>query len=263
MTDTLRCALPDCSRPAVLSYGGGTQTAAMCVLVANGLLPRPDYIIAADTGREVQSTWDYLSEIVEPLLARIGLTVEIAPHSLSTVDLYAKNGDLLLPVFTETGKLPTFCSTEWKARVVQRYLRQTHGVSRAVQWIGFSQEERSRVPKSEAPGPWQRTYPLLDLMLTRSDCEQIILGAGLPLPHKSACYMCPHRSNAEWREVRDRHPEQFAEAVRIDHEIREADERGAVYLHRALVPLDEIDLDAAEPRSRVPERQCGLGMCFV
>ena len=246
----------------VLSYGGGIQTVAMCVLVKNGTLPRPDYIVAADTGREVQSTWDYLSEIVESMMARSGLTVEVAPHTLSTVDLYAKNGDLLLPVFTATGKLPTFCSIEWKARVVQRYLRECHGVAAAGLWIGFSQEERKRV-KSQPPGPWQRRYPLLDLMLTRNDCEQIIAGEGLPIPSKSACFMCPHRSNAEWREVRDRFPEQFTEAVRLDVKIRDADEQGGVYLHRSLLPLSEVDLDAPEPRQRMPERQCGLGMCFV
>lgn len=35
------------------------------------------------------------------------MKVEIAPHTLATVDLYAGNGDLLLPVYTATGKLPT------------------------------------------------------------------------------------------------------------------------------------------------------------
>jgi hypothetical protein len=244
---------------AVLSYGGGIQTVAMCLLVKRGVLPRPDYIVAADTGREVRSTWDYLAAHVQPMLAEIGLTVEVASHDLATVDLYAKNGDVLLPAFTQTGKLPTFCSVEWKSRVVQRYLRG-RGVDAASIWIGFSTEERKRV-KSQPPGPWRRTYPLLRLMLTRHDCEQIIVSAGLPLPSKSACFMCPHRTNEEWREVRDRHPEQFAEAVKIDEEVREADEHGALYLHRSLVPLAEVDFD--QPTKPSTERQCGLGMCFV
>ena len=245
--------------PIVLNYGGGTQTLALCELIRREILPRPDRVVAADTGREVQSTWDYLAAYASPLLAEVGLTVEVAPHDLATVDLYAKNGDLLLPVFTETGKLPTFCSIEWKARVVQRYLRE-RGVNDAVMWIGFSTEERKRV-KPQPPGPWQRSYPLLDLMLTRDDCERIILDAGLPLPSKSACYMCPHRSNAEWREVRDNHPDQFSDAVRINHEVRDADERGNVYLHRSLLPLAEVDLD--QPDRQVVGRQCGLGLCFV
>lgn len=245
--------------PTVLNYGGGTQTIAICELIRRGILPPPDFIVAADTGREVASTWAYLEAHARPRLAEIGLAIEVASHDLATVDLYAKNGDLLLPVFTETGKLPTFCSVEWKARVVERWLR-SQGVTSATQWIGFSTEERKRV-KPQPPGPWIRAYPLLDLMLTRGDCEQIILDGGLPLPSKSACYMCPHRSNAEWREVRDRHPEQWADAVRIDASVREADERGAVYLHRSLVPLADVDLD--QPDRQIVGRQCGLGLCFV
>lgn len=104
----------------ILSYGGGMQTIAMCVLVERGILPRPDFVIAADTGREMPSTWDYAREYAAPLLARVGLDLHIAPHNLATVDLYGKNGDLLMPLYTSTGKLSTFCSGEWKARVVDR-----------------------------------------------------------------------------------------------------------------------------------------------
>ena len=68
----------------ILSYGGGMQTIAMCVLVAQGKLPRPDYVIAADTGREVPSTWEYAREHAAPLLSRIGLDLHIAPHELAT-----------------------------------------------------------------------------------------------------------------------------------------------------------------------------------
>ena len=246
--------------PNVLSYGGGVQTVAMAVLVTEGVLPRPDYVIAADTGREVQSTWDFLESHARPLLAHAGLDVQVAPHSLATVDLYGKNGDLLLPVFTATGKMPTFCSVEWKARVVQRHLR-SQGVNDAAMWIGFSLEEKKRV-KSQSPGPWQRVYPLLDLSLTRDDCEQIITRVGLPIPQKSACFMCPHRRNAEWRAVRDQFPEQWDEAVRLDEELREADDQGGVFLHRSLTPLAYADIDAPD-RISAPERQCGLGMCFV
>ncbi len=248
------------TRSQVLSYGGGMQTVAMCVLVRQGRLPRPDHIVCADTGREIPSTWEYLDAHMRPLLAEIGLSVDVAPHSLSTVDLYAKNGDLLIPAFTATGKLPTFCSTEWKARVVERHLRSV-GVNAADQWIGFTTEERRRA-KAQPPGPWQRIYPLLALMLTRSDCEDIIADAGLPLPRKSSCFMCPHRTNEEWREVRDRYPEQWAEAVQLDEDIRNADEFGSLYLHRSLLPLAEAPLDDPE-RQGAPERQCGLGMCFL
>ncbi len=240
----------------VLSYGGGTQTITMLVLVKRGLLPKPDYVIAADTGREVQSTWDYAETYARPLLASIDLDLHIAPHDLATVDVYGLNGDLLLPVFTQTGKLPTFCSQEWKARVVERYARRILGVEGdIVNWIGFAQEERRRVKGQDG-----RRYPLLELMLTSEDCRAIIQSEGLPLPKKSRCKICPHQANHEWREIRN-DPAAWAEAVAFDAEVRDNDERGGVYLHASRRPLADADLDADDRKE--PARQCGLGLCFV
>lgn len=240
----------------ILNYGGGTQTAAMCVLVIQGHLPRPDYIIAADTGREMPTTWAYLDRHIRPLLAPLGLEVHRAGHEYATVDTHGHNGDLLLPAFTQTGKLPTYCSTEWKARVVARYARRALGVEgEIVNWIGFSYDERRRVK-----GEQGRAYPLLNLMLSKADCELLIERAGLPLPHKSRCYMCPHQRNAEWREVRS-DPALWAQAVALEAEIHDADDRGGVYLHRSLLPLAQAPIDE-EDRPEIG-RQCALGMCFV
>lgn len=246
--------------PIVLSYGGGRQTVAMCLLVTRGLLPRPDRIVFADTGREVATTREYLARFVAPHLAEFGLAVEIASHDLATVDLYAHNGDLLLPAFTEGGKLNTWCSNEWKAYVVQRYLR-SQGIKRAVNWIGFSLDERKRV-KNFGEEPWLKSYPLIDLMLTSANCEQIIAQRGWPVPSKSRCFMCPHQSNAEWRQVRDDLPSQFAEAVRLDEEVRAADERGGVWLHHSRLPLALADFDVPD-RVATGGQACGFGGCYI
>jgi hypothetical protein len=42
-------------RPVVWSYGGGTQSAAIAVLVLRGESPRPELVVMADTGREVSA----------------------------------------------------------------------------------------------------------------------------------------------------------------------------------------------------------------
>ena len=240
----------------ILSYGGGTQTVAMCVLVAQGKLPKPDYVIAADTGREMPTTWEYADKYMRPLLASVGLELHIAPHTLATVDLYSGNSDLLVPAFTDTGKLPTYCSTEWKQRVVWRYARQVLGCNtNMINWIGFSLDEVKRIKNEDG-----RRYPLVELMLTRADCEYLIEQAGLPLPRKSRCWMCPHQHNAEWREVRD-NPQLWRQAIELDGEIRDNDERGGVYLHPQRVPLELADIDADDRRE--PNRQCAFGVCFV
>lgn len=243
----------------VLNYGGGVQTGALCILVAEGVLPRPDRIVIADTGREKPSTWGYIAEVMQPYLSRFGLAVEIAPRELAYVDLYAHNGDLLIPAYTLTGKLSTFCSNEWKARVVDRYLRAKTGTTDAMHWIGFSLDEKKRIKSAKG-----KRFPLIDLMLTRADCKALYKRAGLAAPSHSSCYMCPNMPNAEWREIRDRYPAAFLDACNLDDAIRAEDiERGGsgLWLHHSLRPLAQADLDAPD---RAPEaRQCGLGLCMV
>jgi hypothetical protein len=254
-SDTTHCS-------TVLNYGGGRQTVAICVLIARGILPKPDVIVMADTSRENPMTWEYLENYTRPLMREHGLEIEVASHDLATVDVYSGNGDLLLPVFTQEGKLSGFCSNEWKKRVCDRHLR-AKGLKGGTRWIGMALDEKRRWHKLHniAEGKWTTVCPLVDLMLNTESCLAIIKAAGLPVPHHSACWMCPHKSNAEWRVIRDGYPEKFAEAVKLDDEIRANDEQGGVFLHHSRKPLGEADLDIEETKE--VHRQCSLGMCFV
>jgi hypothetical protein len=246
----------------ILNYGGGRQTVAICVLITKGVLPKPDVIVMADTSRENPSTWEYLDQHMKPLLAEHGLRVEVAGHELANVDLYANNGDLLIPVFTKTGKLRTFCSDKWKRRVVDRYLR-AKGIRSGVSWIGFGFDEKRRwtARHGKTEGKWTTICPLVDLMINTATCLKIIEGAGLPIPHHSACWMCPHKRNSEWKFIRDNYPDKWAEAIALDEELRENDEKGGVFLHHDRVPLSEANLDVEEAAGKV--QQCTLGACFV
>jgi hypothetical protein len=253
-------------RALTWSYGGGTQSIAIAVLVARGDLPTPECVVIADTGREATETWEYLDAHVRPLLASVGVEVEIAPHSLATTTgLYAINGDLLLPMFTAAGgKLPTLCSNEWKKRVVGRYLRaKGYGPKKPVTtWIGMSIDEVERAKPSGVK--WQEyAWPLLfDVPMRRDECRQLVRDAGLPDPPKSSCYMCPHRQNHQWRHIRDNYPEDWGRAIAIDRLAREKDERGGVYVHRSRVPLEEADIDTDTKEPSFFDG-CDSGFCFV
>ncbi len=215
------------------SYGGGVQSAAIAVLVRTGRLPRPDHIVIADTGREAGETWRYMTGVIEPYLGRM---ISVAEHNLSTVDLYSGNGDLLIPAFTKTGKLPTFCSTEWKKRVVRRWLR-SQGVESCRMWLGISTDEIGRAKPSDAD--WiENHFPLLfDHPMTRGEARQLVISAGLPEPPRSSCWCCPHRQDEEWRSLP---PEELAKAVALEEEIRAKDPD--VFLHPSRKPLSEVDL---------------------
>lgn len=251
-------------RPIVWSYGGGTQSAAVAVAVLRGLLPRPERIVMADTSREATATWDYLHNVVGPALDREGLTVEIAPHSLAAKDVYSTSGKPLMPMYSRAtggvGMMQNYCSGEWKRDVVRRYLRSVgYGPKNPIEnWLGMSTDELGRLTCDDRQ--WIRTaWPLvMALRWNRADCRREVLAFGWPPPPKSSCWMCPYRSNAQWRLLRDEYPADWQAAIALEAEIRAVDP--ALYFHSSGVPLAEADLDGGRAQAELP---CTSGYCYV
>lgn len=220
------------------SYGLGTQSTALLVLIAQGKLRKPDRVVIADTGREAQYGWDYFHTYAEPLMRDLGLRVEIARHDLAAHDLHGAGGKLLVPAFTAKGKLPTYCSVEWKRRVVRRHLR-AQGVRRCVTWLGISTDEVERLKPSGVK--WQTYHwPLCyDVPTSRNNCRLIVQAWGWPDPPRSSCYICPHRQDREWALLS---PAELGAAVALDEQIRARDKRHDVYLHHSRKPLAMVQL---------------------
>lgn len=252
-------------RPIVWSYGGGTQSAAIAALIASGELPKPDLAVIADTGREVESTWDYLRYVVQPAL---DFEVRIVPHSFdgsgyNTVDLWGgkQKDTLLIPAFTNSengeleGKLPKYCSQEWKTRPVHRFCREL-GISSADMWIGFSTDEMERCRTYREADQWPNVYPLIEKRMSRGDCIALVDRMGWPTPPRSACWMCPYRSDHEWREIHN--TPDFQKATLLEREIQARDPHA--FLHRSCQPIDKVDFSAEPDLFAKP---CNGGMCFT
>lgn len=241
----------------IWSCGGGTQSAAIAALICEGKIEKPDYAVMVDTEREKSSTWRYVYGTIKPKLAVVGVDLVVVPkYKYATVDLYAHNGDLLIPAFVKdgTGKLPTFCSNEWKSRVIDRWLRE-RGVAKtsAVMWLGFSADELRRVRAG------RYRYPLLfdcKPAMRRSDCREYLGSIGWPLPPRggSACWMCPQMGDLQWAEMRESDPKDFRKACALEDELRLKDP--SITLHRSGQRLVEIG-----PSLGGDDRQQGLFGC--
>ncbi len=244
------------------SYGGGVQSVCIGVLIGEGSLPVPDLAGIADTGRERRTTWDYLYNHMQPYLDRkgISLKIEVVPHSLARKDVYDDSGLTLMPAYTAEGRKAAFCSGEWKRDVMERWLR-SKGVKTCEQWIGFSTDEMRRANKKNHRAWCRLRYPLIERFISRDLCKALITAAGLPLPHKSRCWMCPHQNDDEWAEVRA-DPEEWAAAVALEREINERDpEQKGLFLHAGRVPLELATFggEAIVP----PGRPCEGGHCWT
>jgi hypothetical protein len=255
---------PSSSRTQVWSDGGGTQSCYIATLICKGDLPKPDIAVMVDTEREKPETFEYHEKYVIPALNAVGVTLNIIKKSdYATVDLTSKNGKtILLPAFTnqsgEIGKLPTYCSGEWKRDAISRYLRE-RGVKQSDMWMGFSLDEMRRVKRDRKQ--WLRKlYPLIELRKTRSACIAGVIDFGWPRPPRSACWMCPNQCHSEWKDMRESRPEDFALAVAFERdELHSRDSQ--MFLHESCVPLGQVDWDARMPSAFEPG--CESGLCFV
>jgi len=245
--------------PSVWMYGGGRQSVCIAALILQGRLPAPDYAAIADTGREKSSTWKYLRDIVQP---KLPFPIHIVKKSeFATVDVWGgkEKDTLLIPAYTnqsgEIGKLETFCSNEWKVRVVDRWLGK-RDVSKFIKWIGFSIEEGKRWKPMKKYHADHVRFPLVDdVPLTAAQAVDLIKEMGWPEPISSSCWMCPNMNDRQWKQLT---AEEFEQACDFDEWIRLTDPNA--YLHKTCQPLRKIKFSDSDTNGG---RECESGICFV
>lgn len=171
-----------------------------------------------------------------------------------------------LATFTERqGMARRQCTSEYKLKPIKAKVRELLGyphptpVPRGLwveQNIGISVDEIGRARDSDV-GYMRNRFPLLDLGWSRKDCERYLKSLGWTSVAKSACVGCPFHGNRQWRQLRDEHPEEWADAVDFDQAIRNGSARanaegkelrGSMFLHRSRVPLDQAPIDRVTRR---------------
>lgn len=230
----------------VFSFGGGVNSYGLLALIADGRLPKPRIAIMSDTSRESTLTMNHIDKYARPIMAGLGIPFYIVGHEYSKVDLYGHNGDLLLPAYTKTGRLPTFCSSEWKRFVVRRKLKEL-GYNYIRMWFAMTLDEVGRLRMSDVK--WiENYYPMCQIIKQyRASNKNFIKEVlKIPIPYKSACWMCPNRTTPEFREQAENCPDDHQKAIEIDDYIREADSMGGVFVSEYRKPLSTVDLNAPQ-----------------
>lgn len=239
------------------SYGGGVQSTALLVLAATGRFDCPLFLFA-NTGDDSESsaTLDYVRTIAAPYAAANGVELIELDRVLRgggtrTLLEEVKGQDRSIPIPARMGSGGygrKRCTDRFKIAVVRRELirRGASAASPVTVAIGISVDELERAGTGEGPDPRDptrsRSYPLLELGITRTDCRRIITTAGLPVPPKSACAFCPLHDRETWRRMRQEKPDEWATAVEVDAIIRERAVRigrGPMGLAHPTIPLAE------------------------
>lgn len=158
----------------ILSYGGGTQSAALALMSAAGDLPKLDAVIFADTQGELPETYDY-AVYVQVHLETAGIpfyrvTAGSLEQALLATEPTSSNptppAHVLNPDGTK-GKIGAYrCSYDYKRRVITRKVKELCGGrgawkrSTVEQWLGFSVDEVGRCkPANECRCGHNRVRP--------------------------------------------------------------------------------------------------------
>ena len=271
----------------ILSLGAGVQSTTLLHMMIAGEVEPADHVIFADTGWEPQPVYAHLAKL-EALMEKH----QIKFHKVSAGNIREDALDMSkrfasMPLYMKKedgskGMVRRQCTNEYKIQPLLKLQRELVGLAKgarskehlATTIIGISWDETQRM--RDAAFSWLRNeYPLVDRKITRQMCLDWCADHGLELPPRSACIGCPFKTDHEWRLLRDTMPNEWADAVDFDNQLRarlQADGMFYVtaYLHKSATPLGEVDLRTPKEQGQdglfdedMPFNQECEGMCGI
>lgn len=250
---------------SILSLGWGVQSWTIAAMSALGDLPKPDYVVHADTTWERSSTYEFAKEQTQ-WLKEYGIEVITVSDPEQAQKVTTSKTDI--PAFTYDGKkdgqLRRQCTSRWKIAPIRKFVQSVRGKERVEQWMGISVDEAGRAGSSDVKYITHR-YPLLEKRMTRNDCIQWLQQHDLPVPDKSSCRFCPYHNKAAWQDLK-RNPADWAIAVAVDEQIRNVRLPFELFVHPSRKPLTKAVIlleDFGYEQISLLEQECGSGYCFV
>ncbi|MFE5077637.1 adenine nucleotide alpha hydrolase family protein [Streptomyces halstedii] len=258
--------MSDQPRFRALSLGAGVQSSTLLALSADGILPKVDYAIFADTGWEPKAVYAHLDRLEEEVAKPARIPVlrvssgNIRSDALNPDHRFASMPLHILNKDGRPGMTRRQCTGEYKIKPIKQKVRELLGhpypsrIPKGMfveQWVGISTDEFHRA-KDAGVQYMRNWHPLLDLGWSRADCVRYLTSLGLADTPKSSCLGCPFHGNAQWRHIRDTSPSEWADVVEFDAAIRQGNARanaagnrllGEAFLHRSRVPLHEAPID--------------------
>ena len=201
--------------PVLVAWGAGVDSTSMIIeMVARG--ERIDQVLFADVGAEKPSTYAYV-ELFGQWMRDRGIAFEIVryePQNFKNFPAYRTLDENVLTNATLPSVSFGFgsCSVKWKASPQNKWAERWAPAQRiwaqggkVIKVIGYDAGLKDSVRYAEREGyvdaKYAFRYPLREWGWDRAACEARIAAEGLPVPPKSACYMCAATKPHELHEL--------------------------------------------------------------
>tara|TARA_R100000234_G_scaffold60073_1_gene36391 strand:- start:68 stop:847 length:780 start_codon:yes stop_codon:yes gene_type:complete len=256
----------------IISLGLGVQSTAMYFLSSVNMIERADHAVFADPGAELPRTYEILEMLQDWAKYNNGIPIHVTNERNLLQDIMkAQNSRGVrwasIPAFTESGgMIMRQCTGEYKIQPVIKKVRELHGLKprqrmpKTEMWLGITLDEIQRMKISQLPRI-DYIYPLIEQRMSRSDCMKTFKRFNFPIPPKSSCVFCPYHSDKNWKEIKEKLPEEWEKCVEIDNTIRDATKKGIndkLYLHRSLTSLEKVQFADQQELFMCEEGFCGL-----
>ena len=261
----------------ILNLGGGVGSAPIVGMQLDGEV-HYDVAIFSDTQDEPEWVYRQIEWLERQVQQRRGAPiVRVSGGDLMGQLRQGLNADggrfVSIPAFT---KMPDGsvamtrrqCTREYKIAPVEKYIRREMlGLQKGqrvpkgtviTQLFGFSADEAGRAAnmRKHERSNWRFAFPLLEeeSLMTKPDCRAYMRDWCKDFDWSwSSCKSCPYHSDIQWRELKERSPEDFEKACQTDDALRVEGvvvNRGMeapMFLHRSCKPLREVQFDSGQP----------------
>jgi len=183
-----------------LSFGGGVNSVALYLLLKEKGIDFEAIFVNHET--DYPETYKYID-----YLRKNGFAItEIKPNVKGFSSLYE---------YCTAYKFLPSCYLRWCTSKFKTIPFYKHVEKPCVVHIGYSAEETHRFLDRKRKGV-EYKYLLVEEGVNRRDCIQIIKDAGLKIPPKSGCFICPFQSKKQLRRLYREHLDLFEKIVELE-----------------------------------------------
>lgn len=230
----------------LLNYGAGVNSTAMMLKCTEQKCwnQHEIHVVFSDTGCEHPETMEFIKDHAIPFCSQAGFKFVIVHGFREGEKRYPSLRNYCSHYKMIPSRRYRWCTVKFKIWPINQYAEcRKFDLS----LIGIDAGEEHRATEKDGT-----RYPLVEAGMDRQDCITIIKNAGMPVPRKSGCYICPFQRKDQWAFLRRDHPELFQIAVDLERASQKAHEKDFYLSSNKKLPLEEW-LKDYQPKERADQ----------
>lgn len=235
----------------------------------NPNVPVYDLIIFCDLGMEppwVMQQWTFIENACRSAgIKSKTLKTDLYGHFMEN---FGERRTVSIPWWTlgddgKESKMPRNCTIDFKVEMISKYIRwevlgyrkkqrlKPHDIKAHGMHMGFSLEEKRRCKESQNR-MFVNKFPLVDMEWTRAESYAYCLDVWGLDTKASACSFCPYHQNYFFKHLKENHPEEYMELLKVDHLLRDKSPKppmqSKLFISRSRKRLDELTPEDCEDK---------------